>query len=111
MRLAVLIAATSLTLGACRDSGEAERNRAADSGLTAENIVANDVTAIDAVTADAANMAADVDYSDALAELANNVADSPPARTSVKPRPRAGAAPGPGQASTNTPAETTTNAQ
>ena len=33
-----------------------------DESLTAENIVSNDVTAIDAVTGDAANMAADVDY-------------------------------------------------
>ena len=33
-----------------------------DENLTAENIVSNDVTAIDAVTGDAANMAADVNY-------------------------------------------------
>ena len=32
-----------------------------DENLTAENIVSNDVTAIDAVTGDAANMAADVE--------------------------------------------------
>jgi hypothetical protein len=32
-----------------------------EENLTAENIVSNDVTAIDAVTGDAANMAADVD--------------------------------------------------
>ena len=35
--------------------------RTSDENLTAENIVSNDVTAIDAVTGDAANMAADVD--------------------------------------------------
>ena len=35
-----------------------------DENLTAENIVSNDVTAIDAVTGDAANMAADVNYTE-----------------------------------------------
>ena len=72
MRPLILIAMTALTLGACRGRGDADANRSADAGLTAENIVSNDVTAIDAVTADAANMAADVDYTDAFANLAGN---------------------------------------
>ena len=40
----------------------AENMANADQSLAAENIVSNDVTAIDAVTGDASNMAADVNY-------------------------------------------------
>lgn len=61
MRLIFLIVAT-LALGACGKNNQAGQTLNADQGLTAENIVANDVTAIDAVTGDAANMAADVNY-------------------------------------------------
>lgn len=61
MRLIFLIVAT-LALGACGKHNQAGQTLNADEGLTAENIVANDVTAIDAVTGDAANMAADVNY-------------------------------------------------
>ena len=38
----------------------------ADEGLGAQSIVSNDVTAIDAVTGDASNMAADVNYLEPL---------------------------------------------
>jgi hypothetical protein len=60
MRFTLLLAAT-LSLAACgkNDQGGAAQN--ADDSLTAGSIVSNDVTAIDAVTGDAANMAADVD--------------------------------------------------
>ena len=75
MRLTLFLALTALTLGACRDKG-ADNAINQDAGLTAENIVSNDITAIDAVIAQAANMAADVDYADALNELSNNGADS-----------------------------------
>ncbi|MEO7635280.1 MAG: hypothetical protein ABIS38_06505 [Sphingomicrobium sp.] len=90
MRLTFLIAAAGVTLalGACRDRGQADRNAAGEASLTAENIVSNDVTAIDAVTADAANMAADVDYTDALANLSNNAADAKPKTVApVKAKP------------------------
>jgi len=58
MRLTIILA-TSVALAACGGKDQAATNQDAASGLTAEEIVANDVTAIDAVTADAANMAAD----------------------------------------------------
>jgi hypothetical protein len=60
MRLLILIAAV-LALSACGKDGQAGTAQNADEGMTAESIVSNDVTAIDAVTGDAANMAADVD--------------------------------------------------
>ena len=60
MRLPLLIAAV-LVLSACGKNNQATTSQNVDEGMTAESIVSNDVTAIDAVTGDAANMAADVD--------------------------------------------------
>lgn len=109
MRPLILIAMTALALAACRGKGEADANRSADAGLTAENIVSNDVTAIDAVTADAANMAADVNYADALSNLSNNSSDSKsPAKPRAKPR---SSAPAPAESPAQTPADSTTNAE
>ena len=62
MRALILIAGTALTLAACRNNDQADNTANVDENLTAENIVSNDVTAIDAVTGDASNMAADVNY-------------------------------------------------
>lgn len=75
MRPFSLIAITALALAACGDNDQADTSRNAGAGLTAENIVTNDITAIDAVTADAANMAADINYADALADLSSNRAE------------------------------------
>ena len=61
MRALLLIAGVALALTACNRGGQSETNQAAAQSLTPQNIVSNDVTAIDAVTGDAANMAADVD--------------------------------------------------
>ena len=113
MRLFPLIIASALALGACRNSGQADNAIKQDDGLTAANIVANDVTAIDAVTAQAANIADDVDYSDMLNALANNAADSatPPAKPGTSrstPAARPNAQPSAPAATQN---ETTTNAQ
>lgn len=60
MRVPLLIAAL-LSVTACRNNDQTDNSQNVDENLTAENIVSNDVTAIDAVTGDAANMAADVD--------------------------------------------------
>ena len=54
-----------------------------DENLTAQNIVSNDVTAIDAVTGDAANMAADVDVNDTNFE-SNDAAQSASEPSKVK---------------------------
>ena len=61
MRVLSLLAVAAFALSACGDKGQADNNVSIDQDLTAESIVANDVTAIDAVTADSANMAEDVD--------------------------------------------------
>ena len=71
MRALILVAAPSPSR-ACGNNDQADNSQNVDENLTAENIVSNDVTAIDAVTGDAANMAADVDYYD----LADNSLDN-----------------------------------
>ncbi len=115
MRPIVLIALTALALGACRDRGSADDAVDFNQNLTAENIASNDVTAIDAVTADAANIAADVDYTDTLNVPATNSTDaakpavkSGSAKPTAKPAPSATprVAPPPDAAS-----NTATNAQ
>ena len=58
MRIPLLIALAALSLGGCGKGNQAENMTIADQGLAAENIVSNDVTAIDAVTGDASHMAA-----------------------------------------------------
>jgi hypothetical protein len=72
MRLLILALGTSLVLTACKNNNHNDTTANVDENLTAESIVSNDVTAIDAVTGDAANMAADVDYT---AEVADNLAN------------------------------------
>jgi PBP1b-binding outer membrane lipoprotein LpoB len=61
MRALLLIAGAALALGGCGNNDQTDKTQNSDENLTAQNIVSNDVTAIDAVTGDAANMAADVD--------------------------------------------------
>ena len=61
MRAPLLLFTAVLALSACKNNDQHDNNMNVDENLTAENIVSNDVTAIDAVTGDAANMAADVD--------------------------------------------------
>lgn len=61
-----------LALAACGEEKQAADNGiAADQGYSVENSAANDVTAIDAATADAAGMAADAEANLALPELEN----------------------------------------
>jgi len=62
MRPLIFVAGASLLLAACGDQGSADTAANAGANLAAEAIFANDTTAIDAATGDAANMAADVDY-------------------------------------------------
>ena len=62
MRALILIAGApilAVALAACSNNDQADNTQNIDENLTAENIVSNDVTAIDAVTGDAANMAAE----------------------------------------------------
>lgn len=95
MRALILFAGASLALTGCgkNDQSGATNNVGAD--LTAEKIVANDVTAIDAVTGDAANMAADMNY-EALDNFAGNASGNASANAAgnaaakSSPRPRRG---------------------
>src|SRR6476619_4987789 len=91
MRALILITgalALAVPLGACKNNDQADNTTNIDENLTAENIVSNDVTAIDAVTGDAANMAADSPVSDINAA---NVLDT--AENAASPtKPVAGAA-------------------
>jgi len=81
-----LLAGATLALSACGAKGGADATANADTGLTADSISANDVTAIDAVTGEAANMAADVDYSNMVDNSGNSANGA-----AIAPKPRAGA--------------------
>src|SRR5438132_3638733 len=103
MRLPLLIALAALSLGSCGKGNQAENMANADQGLAAENIVSNDVTAIDAVTGDASNMAADVNYTEPM-NTGENVGNGP--EKMPTPRTRAPSKPPLEQP---TPAEPVTN--
>jgi len=91
MRALILVAGAALTLGGCGNNDQADNTVNVDENLTAENIVSNDVTAIDAVTGAAANMAADINYMEAIENLGENVTGNGAAatKTGTTPRPRA----------------------
>jgi hypothetical protein len=92
MRVLMLIAAT-FALAACSNNDQADNTQNIDENLSAENIVSNDVTAIDAVTGDAANMAADVDYNDIDNSLDNGANAAASSKPATKSAPKASAPP------------------
>jgi uncharacterized protein YcfL len=63
MRALILVAVSLLALSACRKNGDVDNTTNIDQVLAAQNISANDTTAIDAATGEDANMAADVNFS------------------------------------------------
>jgi hypothetical protein len=110
MRLPILAttAALLLALSACKNNDQHDNTINADENLTAENIVSNDVTAIDAVTGDAANMAADVNYMEVENNLGNETnAVAPSSAPRLKPNREATP---PAKPTTNTAATTTNSA-
>jgi hypothetical protein len=111
MRVPLLIAVT-LTLAACGNNDQTDTNQNIDENLTAETIVSNDVTAIDAVTGDAANMAADVDMNFGNLERAggNESNQAAPAKPAASKPDRAKAAPPPAESNTAA-ANAATNAE
>jgi len=84
MRALILIGALALPLAACSNNDQRDNTANVDENLTAENIVSNDVTAIDAVTGDDANMAAETP----LNEVANLPSDQGNASAFPKPKPQ-----------------------
>lgn len=88
MRSPICIGLAALILGGCGGGDGAGNDAATERNVTSEVAPTNDVTAIDAATGQAANMAADVDYLPADLNQANASSDSaasnPPARP---PRP------------------------
>jgi hypothetical protein len=87
MRALILIAG-ALVLAACSKNGQTDNTQNVDESLTAENIVSNDVTAIDAVTGDAANMAAESDIND-IGNIASSGNMSFPTRPVLRRAPPA----------------------
>lgn len=90
---AFLAAAAALSLAACGNNDQTDNTGNVDENLSAENIVSNDVTAIDAVTGDAANIAADVDINFTTDQLGatDNRAGSKPGGPTRPSTPRPGA--------------------
>src|SRR5438309_2332358 len=90
MRALILVAGAALAVSACTSKENANNTMNVDENLAAENIVSNDVTAIDAVTGDASNMAADVNYTEPMntAENAGNASEKMPTpRTKAPGKP------------------------
>jgi hypothetical protein len=111
MRLFILAAGAALTLAACGNNDQTDNTQNVDENLSAENIVSNDVTAIDAVTGDAANMAADVDVNFTNQEIDEaNGSPSNQASPAAKPgKPAASKKPAASRAADQTPASSTAN--
>jgi len=84
MRGWIVFVGAAAALAACGNGNQADDSQDLNQSLTASNIVANDVTAIDAVTGDAANMAEDVDFTE---ELANELGPAD-GNASATARPR-----------------------
>ena len=98
MRVQLLLFTAALALSACKNNDIHDNTMNVDENLTAENIVSNDVTAIDAVTGDAANMAADVDMN------YGNLDQNETANVSAFPKPKPQTDSTQGSTSTSKPA-------
>ena len=90
MRALIPIAGAALALSGCGQDQAAENIANVEAAATAEDIGSNDTTAIDAATSDAANMAADVDFTveedgNASNDAGDSTATSP--RRVVRPSP------------------------
>ena len=82
MRILILAAGAALALAACKNNDQHDTTANVDENLTAENIVSNDVTAIDAV-------AADINYTEADNLMANEDTNAAAPTSRTKPSPTA----------------------
>ena len=107
MRATILVVGAALAVAACGKNNQAGTTTNAEEGLTADNIVSNEVTAIDAVTGDAANMAADmpIDFTNEMGNDLGNATTSPGSRPTARPKP-ASEAPAANEATANESADT-----
>ena len=113
MRAFILVTGLAFALAACGKDDQAKSTVNVDQAVMADDLVANDVTAIDAVTGEAANMAADVDISFTNQALGSSneggsKSDAPksPQRSSDPASPPAKAEPA-GEATSNSTGNTT----
>jgi hypothetical protein len=105
MRHSLTVLAAATLLAACGKKDSAEESRTGAS-MSAEAISGNDVTAIDAVTGEAANMAADVEMNAEMANSLENAAASEVASGKAgKPAPTKKKEPTPTAAGQAAPAE------
>ena len=115
MRALLLVTVGALALAGCGGTNQASNTTNVDQTLAAGTITSNDVTAIDAVTAEDSNMAADVPLINALdnaGESAGNTAGPSgpkPRPTAERPAARPAPAPSPGNSASNAAATATTN--
>ena len=110
MRALILAAVTTLAISACNGSDTAENAVNVGDNVAAEDIVANDTTAIDAATNEAANMAEESEVS--LPPVGGDDSADDSDRPSRRPAPRTEREPVE-NATSNTPAASNTvaNAQ
>ena len=108
MRNPTLTAVAALALASCGGGDGADSGAAAEQNVTTQVVATNDVTAIDAATGAAANMAADVDYmpNEVNSVTGNNaVAASPEPRRSGDSRPSSPTSPTAAEPRATEPAE------
>ena len=86
MRALILLAVAGLTLAACGDKSATEVDANASANLASEAVFSNDTTVIDAATGDAANMAADVVFTDINADDDDSGRSSGSGRRTTAPR-------------------------
>jgi len=90
MRIPLMIFA-ALALSACGSKNAADNSAVGEENAASQTIVTNDVTAIDAATGEAANMAPDVNYTfneanlESGANTSNTAAVRKPSRKAAKP--------------------------
>ena len=104
MRIPILICAV-LALCACGSKNAADNSVVAEENAAGQTVVTNDVTAIDAATGDAANMAPNVNYTlnEANLESGTNGSNTAPSRRQA---PRT---PGPASTPNNSAEPTSTD--
>ena len=78
MRALILVAAAALAVSACSKNEAAENTMNVDETLTTENVVANDMMAVDAANGMDANMSADANGMNAMeaADMNTNAPDT-----------------------------------